>query len=277
MSAEGTRRLTVSEAAHVLGISTGAVRKRLSRGTLKGVKEGGTTYVLIPPNMLRTVANGGTEVARDSAALLSAKEETIRVLREQLEAERVAGSEWRQIVITATGAHGTEQAETPSGYQPEPGFLPPLIDRLPWWQYLLPLAVIAASNTIFALQGQVEFLRFIPAETSMILLWSLFAFWVGLRQRRFPWLMCIVVSLLAMATIVITQDLPETIFDAISSGDRDLLSWAYWVMRIRQAPLLVLFWQFALMFLAGFLLERVMNSIRNGIGMRETEIARKPS
>jgi hypothetical protein len=81
-------RLRVEEAAQVLGISTGAVRNRLSRGTLKSVKEDGTVYVLVDRNMSQNTDDMHGEIPGESTALISAKDETIRVLREQLEAER---------------------------------------------------------------------------------------------------------------------------------------------------------------------------------------------
>jgi hypothetical protein len=41
-------RYTVAEAADMLEITTGAVRNRLSRGTLRSTKEDRTVYVLLP-------------------------------------------------------------------------------------------------------------------------------------------------------------------------------------------------------------------------------------
>ena len=41
-------RYTVEDAAAVLGMTTGAVRNRLSQGTLRSVEEHGTVYVLLP-------------------------------------------------------------------------------------------------------------------------------------------------------------------------------------------------------------------------------------
>jgi hypothetical protein len=46
-------RYTVAEAADMLGITTGAVRNRLSRGTLRSTKESGTVYVLLPIDIPR--------------------------------------------------------------------------------------------------------------------------------------------------------------------------------------------------------------------------------
>jgi hypothetical protein len=41
-------RYTVEEAAAVLGMTTGAVRNRLSKGILRSVEEYGAVYVLLP-------------------------------------------------------------------------------------------------------------------------------------------------------------------------------------------------------------------------------------
>jgi hypothetical protein len=46
-------RLTVPEAARQLGISPEAVRNRLSRGTLRSVKESGTVYMLLEADRTR--------------------------------------------------------------------------------------------------------------------------------------------------------------------------------------------------------------------------------
>ena len=105
---QGVSPLTVPEAARALGISPEAVRNRLSRGTLNSEKENGTVYVLlpadrgqctddrsrytadIPDGTSRRIGDTSNDILRDSASLMSAKDETIRVLSEQLEAERTA-------------------------------------------------------------------------------------------------------------------------------------------------------------------------------------------
>ena len=102
-------RLTVPDAAQALGISPEAVRNRLSRGTLESIKEDGTVYVLLQADKVRYTGdtpNDGprhtgdipTDIPGESEALISAKDETIRVLTEQLEAERAANAEMRRIV-----------------------------------------------------------------------------------------------------------------------------------------------------------------------------------
>ncbi|MDQ3833893.1 MAG: hypothetical protein M3315_09715 [Actinomycetota bacterium] len=91
-------RLTVPEAARALGISPEAVRNRLSRGTLDSTKKDGTVYVLLSADRVRYTGDTSDNIPVGSTALISAKDETIRILREQLEAERAASAELRRIV-----------------------------------------------------------------------------------------------------------------------------------------------------------------------------------
>jgi DNA-binding Lrp family transcriptional regulator len=106
-------RLTVPEAARALGISPEAVRNRLSRGTLDSVKENGTVYVLLEADKARSTAGTPNDTPRPTAdisgdapdahaaataALVAAKDETISLLRSQLEAEREANRENRRII-----------------------------------------------------------------------------------------------------------------------------------------------------------------------------------
>jgi hypothetical protein len=104
-----TSRYTVPEAAQALGISPEAVRNRLSRGTLDSVKENGSVFVLLDADKVRYTDGtptdrpqhtGGTpsDISEDSGALIASKDETIRVLLSQLEAERAASAEMRRIV-----------------------------------------------------------------------------------------------------------------------------------------------------------------------------------
>jgi hypothetical protein len=102
-------RLTVPEAAQALGISPEAVRNRLSRGTLESEKKKGKVYVLLktdtsrstddtPEDTPRHTRDRSTDITGDATSLISAKDETIRLLTEQLEAERAASAELRRIV-----------------------------------------------------------------------------------------------------------------------------------------------------------------------------------
>ena len=96
-------RHTVAEAADMLGISTGAVRNRLSRGTLRSTKESGTVYVLLPDDMSRDAERDADETPggippSDRDVLTSELRDRLRYVEGQLEAERQAHAEARRII-----------------------------------------------------------------------------------------------------------------------------------------------------------------------------------
>ena len=68
------------EAAELLGTSTEAVRKRATRGSLRSDRHDGRVVVWVDDD--RT--EGGREAQVNGGALLEAKDETIRLLEEQL-------------------------------------------------------------------------------------------------------------------------------------------------------------------------------------------------
>ncbi len=90
----------------MLGISTGAVRNRLSRGTLASTKEEGTVYILLPADMSRdtegdTGDTPGGIPPSDSEALTSELRDRLRYVEGQLEAERQAHAEARRLLMAA--------------------------------------------------------------------------------------------------------------------------------------------------------------------------------
>jgi hypothetical protein len=144
------RALTVADAASALGITQDAVRKRIRRGTIQSEKdESGRIYVYVPAS--ETVHKTGQDTSQppsNTTALISAKDETIAALREQLEAERQAHAEARRIIaglverIPAIEApqEPTEAAET---VEEEPdraesrsatGGAQEGVQRRPWWR-----------------------------------------------------------------------------------------------------------------------------------------------
>src|SRR5215203_386747 len=74
-----SRRYTVEEAADILGISAGAVRNRISRGTLRSVREEGRVFVLLADDDPQTTT--GLQSAND--ALISELRDQIKYLREE--------------------------------------------------------------------------------------------------------------------------------------------------------------------------------------------------
>jgi hypothetical protein len=115
-------RHTVAQAADMLGITTGAVRNRLSRGTLRSVKEKGTVYVLLPANMSRdadrdTADTPGGMPPPDHDAQADDLREQVRYLREQLRREQDAHAEARRII--AGLVQRIPELEAPTGSTPD--------------------------------------------------------------------------------------------------------------------------------------------------------------
>src|SRR5215204_3319120 len=99
-------RYTVAEAADMLGITTGAVRNRLSRRTLPSTKEDRTVYVLLPADMSRDAGrdagNTSTGMPHDEPATLTSElRDRLRYVEGQLEAERQAHAEARRLLAAA--------------------------------------------------------------------------------------------------------------------------------------------------------------------------------
>jgi hypothetical protein len=89
-------RLTVAQAAASLGITEGAVRSRIKRGTLPTIKEGGTVFVLLGGSTPATYQTPNISVPGDQSKLVDALQDQVRYLREQLDAEREARTEERR-------------------------------------------------------------------------------------------------------------------------------------------------------------------------------------
>jgi excisionase family DNA binding protein len=105
-----SRRLTVQEAAEALGTSVDAVRMRVRRGSLKSEKD--------PDGRVHVWVNGDSSETKprldvEPEALISAKDETIRVLSEQLEAEREARRRADTIIAQLTQANAALASRVP--------------------------------------------------------------------------------------------------------------------------------------------------------------------
>jgi hypothetical protein len=146
-------RLTVAQAAASLGITEGAVRSRIKRGTLQTRKEGGRVFVLLGGGTSQANQTSYTGVPSDQSELIASLRDQVRYLREQLNAEREARTEERRrhdtVVAQLTSkipaieasheAPGAPETATeePEGATPQP-------DRVeaqegaerPWWRRL---------------------------------------------------------------------------------------------------------------------------------------------
>jgi hypothetical protein len=103
------RWLDVNSAADELGVSTDAVRKRISRGTLRSDRKDGTVRVWLD--------DGGTEAGReaqvDGGALVEVLKEQAEYLREQLAEEREARRRADTIIAQLTQANAALAARVP--------------------------------------------------------------------------------------------------------------------------------------------------------------------
>src|SRR5829696_8422947 len=134
-------RHTVAEAADMLGITTGAVRNRLSRGTLASIKENRTVNVLLPADMSRDAGRdtGDTPPGMphpEPDTLTSELRDRLRYVEGQLEAERQAHAEARRLLAAALetveeASEGSEEQRfAPGGAQAE-------TRPRPWWRRML--------------------------------------------------------------------------------------------------------------------------------------------
>jgi hypothetical protein len=128
-------RFSVYEAAEVMGVTVDAIRKRISRGTIPHERdEEGRVWVLLDTDQYTASKVQDTDrTESDVAALISAKDETIAALREQLEQANERDRENRRIIAALTsripeleapqerpGAPETVEAEQERAQSPAP-------------------------------------------------------------------------------------------------------------------------------------------------------------
>jgi phage shock protein A len=151
----GTRRVTVEEAAHILGIKEESVRKRVSRGKLRADKdEDGRLLVYVDsPGTVRDEYAEQSVTDRD--LLYQEMKERIAHLEGQVEAERESRRRADTIIAQLTQANAAlaarvpelEAAQEPSEHaeepaeagvrvqgQPTPREEPRASEQRPWWR-----------------------------------------------------------------------------------------------------------------------------------------------
>jgi len=158
---QANHRRTVAEAAALLGITEGAVRSRIKRGTLLTAREGGAVFVLLgggtseanqPPNDGEPTAQSGlVEELRDRVASLERQlmrhgDETERL--HQIIAGLAQANAEQARTIRAIEAPASEAAEEPTQdaetVEEEPEGAEPRSDtggaqettQRPWWRRL---------------------------------------------------------------------------------------------------------------------------------------------
>jgi excisionase family DNA binding protein len=142
-------RVTIQEAAQRLGVKEDAIRKRIQRGTLRHEKtQEGRVFVWVdaaPGATQDTARDAYRDVSHD--ALLTAKEETIAALREQLAQANERDRENRRIIAALTARIPAIEApqearESPRTVEEEPERAEPRPStseaqegvQRPWWR-----------------------------------------------------------------------------------------------------------------------------------------------
>ena len=137
-----------------MGITEGAVRSRIKRGTLPTAKEGGRVFVLLGGSTSQANQPPNTGVPGDQSELIASLQDQVSYLRERLDAEREARTEERRrhdtVVAQLTSKipaieapaspearESPETAEEPSeGAEPHPGTEGPQAETArPWWRF----------------------------------------------------------------------------------------------------------------------------------------------
>ena len=100
-----TARVSVREAAERLGTTVDAIRKRVQQDTITHEKDSdGRVWIFLDTDRTRQDTDrdmAGHRQDHEPSALISAKDETISTLREQLQAERQAHAEARRLLAAA--------------------------------------------------------------------------------------------------------------------------------------------------------------------------------
>jgi hypothetical protein len=100
-----TARVSLREAAERLGTTVDAIRKRVQRDTIAHEKDSdGRVWIFLDAGRTRQDTDrdvAGHRQDHEPSTLISAKDETISTLREQLQAERQAHAEARRLLATA--------------------------------------------------------------------------------------------------------------------------------------------------------------------------------
>jgi excisionase family DNA binding protein len=139
------RRYTVREAAEALGITSEAVRTRISRGTLESVRDGRRVFVLLESDETRP----NTNRTNDQTALVEILRDQVEYLRSELarrEETHLEESRRKDSIIAALTQRIPEieaprqeppgEPESAAGPGPS-GSVPPEAERggeRPWWR-----------------------------------------------------------------------------------------------------------------------------------------------
>ncbi len=140
----GVDRLTIQDAARRLGVSEGAVRKRVTRGTLEHEKEDdGRIYIYLDAGDRRGADVGqDTGVDPNNNALISQLRDEVAYLRDENRRKDEIIMQQAMTMRQLTAAPAQEPTEAAETVGEEPERAEPLSDRVeaqedvrrPWWR-----------------------------------------------------------------------------------------------------------------------------------------------
>jgi len=138
------RRVSVEDAARILGISENAVRKRIERGTLQSERDGDTRYVLLEGDMSQHANGMSMDMPGDIALMqahLDSLQDQLAFLRAELEARTEEARRKDHIIMSLTQripeleALGDEpQAPETASETSGSGDVPPEPEKRSWWR-----------------------------------------------------------------------------------------------------------------------------------------------
>ena len=145
-----SNRVSVYDAAEVLGITVDAIRKRISRGTIAHERdEDGRVWVILDTDQdAASNVRDSDQPQSASDALISQMQARIASLEHQLDQERQANSEHRRLLMAALERippqleAPSDERESPGTVEEEPGRAEPRPTtvesqegaRRPWWR-----------------------------------------------------------------------------------------------------------------------------------------------
>jgi hypothetical protein len=114
-------RVSAYKAAEVMGVTVDAIRKRISRGTIPHERDrDGRVWVLLDTDQdAASNVHDTDQPQSDATALISAKDETIATLREQLEEANERDRENRRIIAALTSRIPAIEAPAKTPESPE--------------------------------------------------------------------------------------------------------------------------------------------------------------
>jgi excisionase family DNA binding protein len=140
-------RVTVEDAAKLLGVTVDAVRKRIERGSLRSEKAGTTRYVFLDPDRTKLL-NDMTSPDSELSDKVTILKEHVQFLRRELEVWQEEARRKDHIIAALTEripelepardipSEPRESAVTASGNE-EKGPVHPEPEKLSWWRRFL--------------------------------------------------------------------------------------------------------------------------------------------